>query len=44
VCTKRHISVTNEGTHQLVKTSEAEKSFNSNTDLALLFTAFSKNE
>jgi hypothetical protein len=44
VCTNRHLSTKNEGTHQLVKASESENGFSSNTDLALLFTAFSRNE
>jgi hypothetical protein len=37
------MSETNEGTDQLGK-REAEKGFNSNTGLALLFAAFSRNE
>jgi hypothetical protein len=44
VCTNRHLYATNEGTHQLVKTSEAEKDFNSISYLELLFTAFSRKE
>jgi hypothetical protein len=44
VCTNRHLSATNDGTHQLVKTSEGEKGFNSNSYLALMFTDFLRKE